>query len=349
MKGYEEVARDVFRRRDAYEEKIRRRGQILRRVTTVMSVFATTVLILCTVGVCYAIAAGVGVVDDFLGIFGPASEQNLSDEQKQYIVEAVAEIGESVTCDGFTVTAKGAFTDGTTAYVLLDVTAPEGVSIEQGIGFDVDAKQIFRGDNPEKYLDGTGLGYGFSNIDDGDGKANTTTVLFDIESTATPGGSFSFADGYDRYLELTDLGAYLETYPYSRYTIADGTWKFKIQFEDVGTEEVELLSFPMPLTIRRTLSADEMNVILSSIRLKGLSLSIFYTIDQGEIPEPGDFDNVEIILKDGSTVTAYLRASQFVGNDLYFGGFVTGAPVPLEEVDHIVLQGEHVIPVQGVE
>lgn len=352
MKEYDEVARDVFRRRDAYEEKMHRRKQVLHRVTTVMSIFATTALILCSMGVCYAIAAGVGVVDDFLGIFGAATDQNLSDNQRQYITEAVAELGESVTCDGYTVTATGAFTDGAVAYILLDVTAPEGVSIApgdvEGIGFNVDAKQIVRGDNPEKSMDGTGLGITFSNIEDGDGKANTTFVLLEIDNTVLPGGSFSLADGYDRYLELTDFGAYLEDYPYSHYTIAEGNWKFKIRFKDVGTEEIELLSSPVPLTIHHAISEAEMNVTLSSIRLKGLSLSIFYTIDKDEIPETGDFGNVEIVLKDGSVVTAYLKTSQFAGNDLYFCGFVTEAPVPLEEVDHIVLQGNQSIPMQEI-
>lgn len=343
MKSYEEIARNVFRRRKEYEQKQREREAALRRVTTALSAVMIAVMILFSAGTCYVLATSLNIFDDFLGIFTNRANAPLSDNQEQFIEGAVAEIGERVTCNGYTVTAKGAFTDGTVAYVLLDVIAPEGVNIDDlAVAFHTEAKEIIRGENPDKHLNITGLGITSIPIADNDGKANTTSVLIEISCVRLNGSVYSFADGYARYLELRDLHYYLDEYPYSYTTISDGTWKFEIMFNAVHEGEVELLTAPMRMQIQRMTVTDYVDATISSIRLKGMGVIFYFTIDADDIQEAGDFGEVQIVMKDGSVVNAYPETAARVengdsGNAVFCCYYITQAPIIFEEVDHVIV------------
>lgn len=350
MKHYEEIAQNVFRRRDEYEQKQRKREVVLRRITTAASAVAIAVMLLFSVGTCYVLAASLDIFDDFLGIFTSRTNAPLSERQEQFIEGAVAEVGESVTCNGYTVTAKGAFTDGTVAYVLLDVTAPDGVCIDDlAAAFDTEAKEIVRGDNPDEHLNITGLGITNIPIADHDGKENTTSVLIEISCVRLDGSTYSFADGYARYLELGDLHYYSDAYPYSRTTISEGTWKFEIMFNSIHEGEVELLTAPMRKQIQRITVTDYVDATISSIRLKGMGVIFYFTIDDNDIQEAGDFGVVQIAMKDGSVVDAYPETAGRVkirddGNAVFCCYYITQAPIIFEEVDHVIVDETEIIP-----
>ena len=59
-------------------------------------------------------------------------------------------------------------------------------------------------------------------VEDHDGKENTTSVLIQISCVRLNGSTYSFADGYSRYLELQDIHYYADEYPYARTTISEG-------------------------------------------------------------------------------------------------------------------------------
>lgn len=354
MKDYHEVAQDVFRRRDAYEGQKQYKAAVFRCISAAMSGVAAVIMILCTAGTCYVLAASVGVIDDFLGIFADRTNTQLSDKQQQYIEEAVAELGESVSCDGYTVTAEGAFTDGTVAYILLDIEAPEGVAIDGlGVGFHTAAKEIVRGDNPEKLLNIDGLSMAYIPIDDHDGSDHTTSVLLQISCIRLNGSTYSFADGYARYLELSEIHYYMEEYPYSCEVIAEGNWNFEILFAQTQAGEVELLTTPIHLPMQRTMTDDYVDTTISSIRMKGLGIDFYYTIDADDVQEPGDFGDVQIVMKDGSIVNAHPRTGISVengtpGNTVFSCNYIAQAPIVFDEVDHIELGGETVIQMPSV-
>ena len=349
MKSYDEVARDVFRRRDEYEGKKRRRELVFRRVSA-STLFAVAMVMM--VGTCYVLAAGLGIVDDFLGIFRDRSVDPLSEGQRQYIEEAAAEIGESVTSDGVTVTARGAFSDGTVAFVLLDIEAPEGVDLEaSGIGFDVGAREILWGER-EGNPNTTGLGITCTPIEDNDGRRNTCSMMIEASCIRLPDSEFSFADGYPRTLVLEGLGAYLEEYPYSRYLISDGCWKFTVNFsENANEEQIELLEEPLRLSIQRMTLVDYVDATIHSIRLKGLGVLFYYTIDEDDIQEAGDFGYVQIVLKDGSIINAYPETAKIIAESVdpgyfeYCCSYIADSPIIFDEADHIVIGGETIIPV----
>ena len=343
MKSYNEVANDVFRRRDEYERKQCHREVIYRRVSTAMSAVAIVVMLLFTVGTGYVLAASVGIIDDFLGIFRNRTDAPLSTNQQQFLEDAVAEIGESISCNGYTVTAQGAFTDGTVAYVLVDVEAPEGVAIDGlGIGFDTGAKEIIRGDNPDKLLNITGLSIAYIPVEDHDEKENTTSVLIQISCVRLNGSTYSFADGYSRYLELEDIHFFGDEYPYTRTTISEGSWNFELVFNEVQEGEVELLAAPIHMQIQRITVTDYVDATIHSIRLKGMGVMCYYTIDAEDVQEPGDFGDVQIVMKDGRVVNAYPKSATAVengtpGNTVFCCYYITQAPVIFEDVDHVMI------------
>ncbi len=130
MKNSNEVANNVLRRRDAYQENKRKKEITFQRITTSLTAAGLVVCMILCLGVGYVFAAAFGVIDDFLGFFEKRNGSSLSETQKQYIQQVCAEIGESVTCGDVTVTVQGAITDGKTYYIYLDIIAPEGVSLE---------------------------------------------------------------------------------------------------------------------------------------------------------------------------------------------------------------------------
>lgn len=352
MKNYHEVAQDVFRRRDAFEEKKWHKDVAFRCISSVMSAVAVVVMILCTAGTCYVLAASVGVIDDFLGIFQERNNNQLSAGQQSYIQTAVAEIGESVSCEGYTVTAQGAFTDGTVAYILLDIEAPEGVVIDGlgGIGFDTADREIVRGDNPEKRLNITGLSMTYVPVADHDGCDHTASVLLQISCIRLNGSTYSFADGYARYLELSEIHYYMDEYPYSCEVIAEGNWNFEIMFAQTQADDAEMLTAPIRMPMQRTMTADYVDTTISSIRIKGLGIDFYYTIDADDVQEPGDFGNVQVVMKDGSIVNAYPKSGSSVGNSeagnrVFSCNYIAQAPIVIQDVDYVMIGDDTVIPV----
>lgn len=346
MKSYEDVARNVFARREQYELAQQRKRTALRRAAMGLQVLVIAMMVFFTAGIGYAIAAGIGIIDDFLGIFGIRGQRPLSKSQQQFISDAAVELGESVTSSGVTVTAKGAFTDGTTAFILLEIEAPEGTDLEShALGLDGDAKGIVRGDNAEKHLNTTGLSTSHFCLDDSDGRSNTRTMLIQINTVNLPGSNFSFADGYYRYLRLREIFYHQEEYPYTKRSVAVGNWEFKFLFTDMASDPVELLDAPMQFELRRSLSSGTMTATVHSISMRGLSI-VFYHSITSELAEPGDFGDVQVILKDGTVIRTTMKSAQGAGNGTDFlTSYVASVPITIPEVDHILVGGTVIIPV----
>lgn len=348
MKSANEIANNVFRRRDEYLSQRKQRKIIFQRISAIIPICVVVVLMLTTLGTCYAFAAGFGIVDDFLNFFEGRSERVLSASQQAHIEEAVAEVGESITCNDVTVTLKSAYADGSLAYILLDVEAPESVSLDAyGLHFDTAARELLRGNNPKKYLNTTGFGTADIIVADNDGNENTTTIMLRVNTLRLPGSQFSFADGYTRTLILDSLSAYEETYPYTQYTIADGTWKFNIDFVDVNQGEKELLSTPTQMQAIRGCSTDGMPVTVNSIRMQGLGLTFYYDVNAGDTPEAGTFGPVQIQMKDGTRIDAHSNMSLSLGKESgsdYICSYIAESPIVFADVDCIIINNELIIP-----
>lgn len=345
MKDYHEVAENVFRRRDEYEERKAAGRQRLQRIVTSVCVFAITIACVFTAGTCYVFAVGLGIVEDTFGIYDKFFTVPITQRQRDVIRDAVVPLGETVTSNGVSVTAQSAFTDGTTAVILLRIEAPEHIDLDvSGLGFEVDARGIIRGDNPAKRLGAGDCGWSQHPRDDQDGAKNTKEILLQIDAIGSPDGSFSFADGYDRYLSLDGLYAYMAEYPYSRYLIADGEWGFRIRYDDsFSNVEREMLDSPIIMNCSKVLYKVQQTATVHSVTVKGMSVTLRYTRSAGAVQEPVDFGYViKVVLKDGTIIDVQASSGSREGNGEYISHFLATAPIPVEDVDYLQI-GETII------
>lgn len=163
----------------------------------------------------------------FATYFAEKNDTELSREQVAYIDSNVQNIQESETKDGWTVELKSAITDGDTAYIVIGVTAPEGVSLEQTVVDGVYQDRFIPGNSaslPEEgkqdvldcsigmasvegnYWYQTGGG----SVEDGDGLPNTKIWVYEItfrkfdsakETTVTD----PFGSDIDWYIHIEDI------------------------------------------------------------------------------------------------------------------------------------------------
>lgn len=341
MKDYKEVASDVFRRRDAHEAKVRHREKVFRRVTATLSTIAIIICCVMTIGVGYVFAAGLGIIDDFLGFFENRSGTQLSDNQQQYIEESYAEIGESVTRNGVTVTINGAITDGTMAYILVDIVAPTGQNIEDlPLGFDIEFEKLKLEGQEDDHI--SSVSTGCIILSDNDGQENTAAMLIQYNVYQFLGSNFSLADGKERTLQLQNLFYHEKEYPYSLCTVAEGKWEYKFAFTAVENKEVELLTAPISGSYSQ-ISGKQVDATITSILMKGLSASVYYTLAPDEVQEAGDFGVLRFEMKDGTEICAYPakagQIAQIEDGDLvpntssHYCTYVFDAPINYENVE----------------
>lgn len=334
MKSPEEMARNVFRKRDAQEARRRKR---LRRLGTTLTAVGVVFCLMVTAGFGYAFAASLGIIQDFLGIFG--SQPQLTPCQQAYVEEHLAEIGESVTQNGFTLTLKGAMTDGTAAYLLVDITGPEDADIEGlALGSVIDFDKLNLADTKSTPIRSSKAT--FIPISDGDGLQNTLSLVIQYHVFPSPGGEFTLADGKSRILHLENLIYNEKEYPYPERTMAEGVWAFQFAFTKVDDRERELLTSPISGSYTQ-LSGKQVNATIFSFMMKGLSATLYYNLEDGQVQEAGDFGILQFVLKDGSVIEAYPeKAGQTSGMEnagCLYCTYVSQAPILWEDVSRVLI------------
>lgn len=137
------------------------------------------------------VSASETVQNWFIGFFAGRTESALSQEQMEYIKENAVNIADSQTKNGWTVELRSAISDGTQAYIIIGVAAPENVNLEQTI-VDGVAQDWFGPGNMSMHSDGMqdlvsssekGLvlqSYGVSVEEDGDGQNNTKNLVIQL-------------------------------------------------------------------------------------------------------------------------------------------------------------------------
>ena len=341
MKNSNEVANNVLRRRDAYQESKRKKEIIFQRITTSMTAAGLVVCMIFCLGVGYVFAAAFGVIDDFLGFFEKRNGSALSETQQQYIEQACADIGESFTCDGVTVTVQGAITDGKTYYIYLDIVAPEDISLEALNGHGLGFTRTLRSENPYRH-DVSSVSGGCIPVEDYDGKSNTISMILQTTVMTPNHSEFSFADGYERTLYLENLSAYSDIYPFEQYTVAEGLWSFRFTFAQAAENDqpiMEILTDPVICQGNR-LSGESFSVSVDSIKLNALGATLYYSYVPGSVREAADFGRIQIVMKDGSVVNAHPRSA--VSGSV---SYVYDAPVLFSEVEHLIINNQ-IIPVE---
>ena len=105
MKSYNEVANDVFRRRDEHMAMQHSIAVVRRRFSIAMSAIAIVLVFVTTVGTSYALAVSAGFIDDFLGIWKTTEIEYQVNENGEIVCDAAPDWG--ITMSAVDITPTG--------------------------------------------------------------------------------------------------------------------------------------------------------------------------------------------------------------------------------------------------
>lgn len=355
--------------------KVTASGAVHRRILHMASVekkqkhtvgFISRVLIAAVMASLLVVTAAAAGLGWFVDYFEEQSEEPLTIEQIEVIDENVQDIGQKQTCNGYTMELKSVLTDGYNMFIAIGITAPEDVYLDRTVkeGYDPDAPVIWKGENSKIEMGNRGYASTWNMSDDGDGKHNTHNIVYLISTDNEP---FTRGDTIrihieDLYAEYTNnaygkeleekygfvpkLGLITEEEAEKLYPLeqlAEGIWDFEIQFEEINTPFVEVLNQPVDYVMQAMEDVDDdqidVNTKITSIRISPIGVVCEY--------DAVGYSNVngvwgDIVMKNGERYDLNGNTVGGFGDTSSHGMF--SVPIVLEEIDHIVLKGDQVIP-----
>lgn len=273
-------------------------------------------------------------------------ESDLTDRQAELVADAIdfsleprllegyetfdnGEVPFGEKINGYRVDLKTAKTDGYSVYIVMRITAPEGVDLEAKTAGTVDL--LLKNTETDGFKGGVGP------IDDGDDLPNTCDLLLQR--------SFSTKDGSPAITKDTVLNVYFEDivewyWDGREYEtlVCEGVWTGDVTFGDSDFREIELLSQPIRAKACVGWQMDGTDVIeefeVTSVKLRSLSIDL---VSEDRTADFFSFNGVSsrAVMKDGSRVEIMNR--EFV------------KPIDLDQVDHILLADGTKIPVPAAE
>lgn len=363
LKAMNNIDADLIQ--DAEDFSVSHRKFSSRRLVTVL-VAAAAVLSL-ALGAAASELGG----DWFRSFFSGKSGEDLSGGQIAYLDQNVKEfaptqrpsqtpdLSQRQTHDGYTMELKSAVTDGTAAYIVLGITAPEDVALSKTVieGYDPDAPTLYPGNQINFFTDKNGtpfMGYSsWETREDGDGLDNTQELVICAE--ADSGGepfagdlvwNIHFEDLMARYHNTAYLQEAMKNYSgenvmlsdedgakiHPEVTLAKGTWDFTIDFSSSDTRQIQWLREPVVTSSKADWDDQGKpiyeDVEITALVLRSLSANI-YIKEEDVCP---DLPDLRAVLKDGSQILIGSKSSH-VGEQ----SFLAESPIPLDEVDHLLL------------
>lgn len=273
FKGLKYIGDDLVE--EAEFGKFPKRTKIYKRPFLAAALIAISLLL---AGCAVAIAHGW-----FSQYFEQKSGQPLSEKQIKYLAENEQILTEGQTQDEWTVQLRSALTDGSTGYIIIGVTAPEGVDLEPEIVDGSITEWFGAGNDGMSYYNmpkGTPriittsesafLGGSVQWREDGDGKDNTKNMVFQLSPGPWDGVSDPFGPDTEYHIHIENIvreyddKEYLEELLSTKYAgqtdymleseevtrlkqteiLAEGIWDFTVHFEQ-ETDSVELLTEPV--------------------------------------------------------------------------------------------------------
>ena len=298
------------------------------------------------------------IVGWFKEYFSRNSENGLTSDQIEYIEENEQVIEEAQLQNNCTVELKSFMTDGQIALMTIHVTAPEGMNITDaqiGNCFGYGEHAIFQPVGETWHGSGIDI---YPPMDDGDGKDNTVDILC-VLSGLIEGREreCAFAQGTTWKVLLEDVVVmcedteYLSQFEvdenggidltceqsqlaYPTYTLVEGVWEYEFTITEGDFRAIELLEEPIPLTVEyKGKTTDHM---IESVVLRSMTVTVF--------ADP--FVNVftsgscTVVLKDGTEIALEDHGRQGIpSEDWHYTPFLAESPIPLDEVDYIMLCG----------
>lgn len=308
----------------------------------------------------------------FASFFQESSGGPLTPGQMGYLQNQEQIIAQTQTHDDWTIELRSALNDGTTAYIILGVTAPEGTSLEPRM--DGNTQLDFFGPGNTRDLITCTMGVDWDNlhldwVEDGDGLDHTKNYVIQINPNKgklkDPFGAKAVyhitienivcqSTNQTYYQHLMDtkykgqdaiMFTHEETLQlHPTEVLAQGVWAFDVTLNR-ESPEVELLS--KPITTQARLRGEyglcePADVTLTSVILRPLSITLYCSSPASYPTFATGNDQVFAVRKDGSQIGLWPGAAQ---GKLY-QELKAEAPLILEELDHILLADGTKIPVE---
>ncbi len=251
--------------------------------------------------------------------------------------------GSGEVINGFSIELKSVYSDGNNARIILGITAPESVDLQEHDEYPLQLRHSNRWGFFEQVSEGSSnVSGGYIAEDDGDGKTNTQNVVLDYSAGTEQmrNGEKPFAEGKVWNIYWQDIyGSYLneETDAPEQYLIAEGTWSIDVVFENVVKEELELITQPLKSRVAYgwDLQGNDVyqDTMITSFILRPMSASIICDLEHAapDFLTVGD-RCVYVVMKDGSQVAFYGDSG---GSGIQ--NLQTDTPIDLQQVSYLLL------------
>ena len=310
-------------------------GKGRRTVRRALTAALAAVLALAMAVTAYGYFSG---ADWFKGWFAGRTG-GLTASQEAYIEANAAEIGQSATVNGWTVTVRSALVDQYDFCILMQVDPPAGTKLDADGDIQLQGRSLDRTDGMDKGAD-TG---GMESIIWSEAEGGGLTCLWTRSVSVPQGSGFSFLDGAERTLRLERLCIGPDE-------VAEGPWEITLTLPTSGGEAVELVTEPVPCQGEIFTALDQaagrrpLDMTVTSLRLTALGVEArvgYHMADK----EPGEVITlpVTLVLTDGTEIQVNGMGGA-VGGGMAWFHFPFSAPVVLADVDHVLLGGGVTIP-----
>ena len=297
----------------------------------------------------------------FVSFFTKESDLPLSQNQVDFIEENEIIYDVEQIRNGWSIKLHSAITDGMKGYIMLGITAPEGVDLTDipaeaksnyyGPGNDFLPKSENSARSCTAYPDFYGvLGtIGTTWQEDGDGRNNTVNYVIDVAPDIEWAETDPFGKDVKWKIHFENLVSGFPT----QTVLAEGIWDVEFSFEN-HVEEKQLLTEPLK-TLAWAYPGDgaevQAEVTLTSVVIRPFGVTVYY----GDESDGLDYSRTSVsftdsstektpwfvVMKDGSKVELHYGNSNPVERYQYLE---TKMPLTFNNIDYILLSDGTQIP-----
>lgn len=295
-------------------------------------------VILCTAGLGCAVYFS-GALNDYFA--GRASDGNLSANQQLFIEEKSVGIGQSITSGGYTVTIDSAICDAQNLLILLRVEGPEDVVLDMAPSVGncyFDSVTYNSPETVKQHSRTVSFSRSWRHIDDGDGLKNTVTLLM-TDQRIMENGILPYTDGEVWSFTFSNLSTTTGEFYNEKTVLTDKVWQFEFRLSEVSSEK-EIIDAPVICQAVETGKDSTADIVVTSFVIQPFGAVCEYTFPGGEQPGSIDILDVQLVMKDGSTVNARPKAGG--GSGASGSGTMIYAfdiPLVIEDVEYLMLPG----------
>lgn len=280
------------------------------------------------------------------------AEEMISENQRELLERGMVPIGQSVTCNGYTLTLESALSDGYRTLLKFLIMPPDGIASGEAYYSLKGWPQIANTNGDE--IDLSAAGGGVSNHwKEAD---NTSAVLYEFSIVPQTGNAEKMKSGTVWNMTISELYEYVvrENGSEKRLEILEktsGEWSFRFTFDEniLLAEEQEILERPIYSLGKRILWNHKFPVIfqITSCKIRAFSATLHI-----EEPLLGYWDGFEygpfqIFLKDGTVIEGNYCGGHNRGDHVE-ATYQFSIPVAMEDISYVQFPGgQKVSPTQG--